>query len=176
MNLRAMSFPFCVLMLCITGRAFASVPPEYKELTRAEMRSLGFKFAIKRDNVSSSIDLRFPKHVLVERFRMIPHTTDIVVKNTAGQVLATATNWISGNDDRSLDTSYNHKVSDVTVTVTYACEKARKDGCYGATRLRILSVSSFIVSNPDAVNLLPKCRKVTSLVIDCTQYESAEHP
>ena len=125
MNLRAMLFPFFILTSLTTGKAFASVPPEYKELTRAEMKSLGFKFAIKRDNVSSSIDLRFPKHVLTERFAMVPHTTDIVVKNTADQVIATATNWDSGKDDMSLETSYNHKVSDVSVTLTYACERGR---------------------------------------------------
>lgn len=176
MNLRAMLFPLCILISLITGKAFALAPPESRELTRADMKSLGFKFAIKRDNATSSIDLRFPKQVLTERFAMVPHTTDIVVRNTAGQVIASTTNWISGNSDTSLETSYNHKVSDVSVTLTYACEKSRKTACHGASQLRIPSVSTFIAANPDAVNLRPICRKLTSLIVDCSQYESAEHP
>jgi hypothetical protein len=42
--------------------------------------------------------------------------------------------------------------------------------------LSIPSVSKFILANPDALNLRPKCQKVTEVIVDCTKYESEEHP
>lgn len=176
MNPCAMLSLLCVLMPFTTLSAFASVPPDYIEPTRAEMKTLGFKFAIQRRGSSSSIELRFPKHVRAKGFSLVPDTTQIVVKNSAGEVIATTTNWVSDNEFMSVETSYNHEVSDVSVSVTYACERRRKNDCYGASTFSIPSISKFIVANPDAVNLRPRCRNVTSILIDCTKYESDEHP
>jgi hypothetical protein len=172
----AILFLFCAHIPFATLSAFATAPPEYVEPTRAEMKSLGFKFAINRDNAGSSIDWRFPKHVRNKSFTLAPHSTTIVVTDLAGKVIARTTNWISDNPFMSLDTSYDHKVSDVSVAVTYACGRGSKKGCYGATTFSIPSVSKFILANPDAVNLRPKCRRVTDVIVDCTKYESEEHP
>jgi hypothetical protein len=163
-------------MLFTTLRALASVPPDHKEPTRAEMKVLGFKYKIQRDEVSSTIDLRFPKSVFTERFALVPHMTDVVVKNSAGEVIAKTTNWIADNEFMSIVTSYNHKISDLSVSITYACARRDDSGCYGATTFSIPSVSKFIDANPDLVNLRPKCRNVTSTIIDCTKYENTEYP
>lgn len=156
--------------------AFASVPPELKEPTRAELRDLGFKYKIQRDEVNSTIDLRFPEKVRFGRFALVPHTTDVVVKTPAGEVIARSSNWISDNRFRSIVTSYNHKISDLAVSVTYACATKAERGCYGATTISIPSSSKFINANPDLVNIRPKCRNVTSIVVDCTKYEHPEYP
>lgn len=168
---------FVFALFFITAlRVFASVPPDYKEPTRAEMRALGFKYRIQRDEVSSSIDLRFPKTVRGEQFEFVPHSTDVVVKNLAGEVIAHTTNWVAGNEFMSIETSYNHKVSDLSVSITYTCARRGENGCYGATRLSIPSVSKFIDANPDLVNLRPKCRNVSSIIVDCTKYDHDEYP
>lgn len=98
-----------------------------------------------------------------------------MIKNSAGEVIAGTIDSVAVNQFMALGTSYDHKVADVSVSVTYACINRSKSGCYGATTFSIPSVSKFIVANPDALNLQPKCRNVTSMIIDCTQYESAEH-
>jgi len=169
-------FLLFALVLITSSRAFASVPPEYKEPTRAEMKALGFKYKIQRDDASSSIDLRFPKSVRNQRFTLIPHSTEVIVKNLEGGVIARTTNWVKGNEFMSIVTSYEHKVSDLSVSVTYTCAKWGENGCYGATTLSIPSVSRFINANPDLVNLRPKCRNVTETVIDCTKYDHDEYP
>lgn len=178
MKICTMLFVFYVCMPLTIFSAFAGVPPEYVEPTRSEMKSLGFKFAITKDNVGSSLDWRYPKHVRNQHSSLGPSTTEVTVKNTAGKVIARITNSVSSTEFMALSTSFDHKVSDVSVSVTYACtNKSRsKNGCYGATTYSIPSVSKFIAANPDALNLRPKCRKVTEMVIDCTKYESAEHP
>jgi hypothetical protein len=156
--------------------ANASVPPEYKEPTRAEMKSLGFKYRILKDAAGSTIDWHFPKSVRGERFSLVPHSTTVIVRNLAGEEIARTTNWVAGNNFMSIETSYDHKVSDVSMSITYACASKGESGCYGATTLSIPSVSKFMDANPDLVNLRPKCRNITSLVIDCTKYESDEYP
>jgi len=176
MKSHSVSFLLCASILITTSSALANVPPEYAEPTRAQMKSLGFKFAINKNNAISSIDWHFPKHVLNREFSLVPDTTDIIVKDLSGNVIARATNGISGSPIMSVDTSYNHKVSDVSISVTYACGRSRKKGCYGATTFSIPSVSKFILANPDALNLRPKCQKVTDVIVDCTKYESEEHP
>jgi len=176
MKSHSVSFLLCAYILITTSSALANVPPEYAEPTRAQMKSLGFKFAINKNNAISSIDWHFPKHVLTREFSLVPDTTDIIVKDLSGNVIARATNGISGSPIMSVDTSYNHKVSDVSISVTYACGRSSKKGCYGATTLSIPSVSKFILANPDALNLRPKCQKVTEVIVDCTKYESEEHP
>jgi hypothetical protein len=170
------NFLFLALMLFNTSRAFASVPPDHKEPTRAEMRAMGFKYKIQKDDASSTIDLRFPKKVHSGRFALVPHITDVVVKNSAGEEIAKTTNWIADNELMSVVTSYDHKVSDLSVSITYACARRGNSGCYGATTVNIPSLSKFIDANPDLVNLRPKCRKVTSTINDCTKYENAEYP
>lgn len=67
MNLRAKLLLFCVLFPFTTS-ASAFVPPEYVEPTRAEMKSLDFKFSFKRDDAGSSIDWRYPKRVRNQHF------------------------------------------------------------------------------------------------------------
>ena len=176
MKSHAGSFLFCAHILFTTSSALANVPPEYVEPTRAQMKSLGLKFAIDRNNAISSIDWHFPKHVLNREFSLVPHTTNIIVKDLSGNVIARATNGISGSPIMSFDTSYNHKVTDVSISVTYACGRSSKKGCYGATTLSIPSVSKFILANPDALNLRPKCQKVTEMIVDCRKYQSDEHP
>lgn len=176
MKSHAVLFLFCAHILFTTSNALANVPPEYVEPTRAQMKSLGFKFAINRNNAVSSIAWHFPKHVRNREFSLVPHTTNIIVKDLSGTVIARTTNGISGSPIMSFDTSYNHNVSDVLISVTYACGRGSKKGCYGATTLSIPSVSKFILANPDALNLRPKCQKVTEMVVDCTKYESEEHP
>lgn len=156
--------------------ANASVPPEYKEPTRAEMKSLGFKYRILKDAAGSTIDWYFPKSVRGERFSLVPHSTTVIVRNLAGEEIARTTNWVAGNNFMSIETSYDHKVSDVSMSITYACASKGDSGCYGAKTLSIPSVSKFMYANPDLVNLRPKCRNITSLVIDCTKYESDEYP
>lgn len=79
--------------------ASASVPPEYKEPTRAEMKRLGFKYRMLKDEAGSSISWHFPKRVRGERFALVPHSTEVVVRNLSGTVIAT-TNWIAGSDFR----------------------------------------------------------------------------
>lgn len=155
-------------MLSITSRACASVPPDLREPSSAELKDLGFKFKIQRDEVNSSIDLRFPKNVRARGFHLVPHITDLVVRNRAGKEIARASNWVADNEFRSIVTSYDHKVSDLSVSVTYAC--ARKSGgqCSGAIRFSIPSVSKFIDANPDVLNMRPRCRNISSMVIDCT--------
>lgn len=170
------NFLFFALLLITTMNAFASVPPDYKEPTRVEMRALGFKYKIQKDEVSSSFDLRFPKSVRNERFTLVRHSTDVVVKNLAGEVIAKTINWVAGNEFMSIVTSYDHKISDLSVSITYTCARRGEKGCYGATTLSIPSVSKFIDANPDLVNLRPKCRNVTSTVVDCTKYDNAEYP
>lgn len=167
---------FFALVFIATLRAFASVPPDYKEPTRAEMRSLGFKYKIQRGGVKSSIDLRFPKSVRSERFALVPHSTDVVVRKLTGEVIAETTNWVAGNEYMSIVTSYDHTVSDLSVSITYTCAMRGKNGCYGATTLSIPSVSKFIDANPDLVNLRPRCRNVSSVVVDCTKYDNDEYP
>ncbi|SFG87195.1 hypothetical protein SAMN05518865_1213 [Duganella sp. CF458] len=156
--------------------AFASVPPDLKEPTRAELRELGFKYKIRKGEVNSTIDLHFPENVRAGQFALAPYITEIVVKDSAGEVIAESTNWISDNRFKTVVASYNHKVSDVAISITYACTKRGENGCYGATTISIPSVSKFINANPDLVNLRPKCRNVTSTVVDCTKYEHPEYP
>lgn len=157
-------------------RANATVPPEYKEPTRAEMKSLGFKYRLLKDAAGSTIDLHFPKSVRGERFALVPHSTTVIVRNLAGEEISRATNWVAGNNFMSILTSYDHKVSDVSLSITYACASKGYSGCYGATTLSIPSVSKFMDANPDLVNLRPKCRNITSMIIDCTKYENDEYP
>lgn len=45
-----------------------------------------------------------------------------------------------------------------------------------AMTLSIPSVSKFMGENPDLVNFRPKCRNITSMVVDCAKYESDEYP
>jgi len=160
MKSHSVSFLLCAYILITTSSALANVPPEYAEPTRAQMKSLGFKFAINKNNAISSIDWHFPKHVLTREFSLVPDTTDIIVKDLSGNVIARATNGISGSPIMSVDTSYNHKVSDVSISVTYACGRSSKKGCYGATTLSIPSVSKFILANPDALNYDRNVRKL----------------
>lgn len=167
--------PF-IFMLSSSLRATASVPPDYKEPTRAEMKSMGFKYRLMKDEAGSSIDWNFPKSVRGERFALVPHSTQVIVRNLAGEEIAKTDNWVAGNNFMSILTSYDHKISDVSLSITYACARKDTSGCYGATTLSIPSVSKFIDANPDLVNLRPKCRNVTSMIIDCTKYESDEYP
>lgn len=172
----------CVKLLVIlvilfsSLRANASVPPEYKEPTRAEMKSLGFKYRLLKGASGSTMNWHFPKSVRGERFALVPHSTTVIVRNLAGEEIARTTNWVAGNNFMSIETSYDHKVSDVSMSITYACASKGDSGCYGATTLSIPSVSKFMDANPDLVNLRPKCRNITSMVIDCTKYESDEYP
>jgi hypothetical protein len=166
---------FLVIFFCSLD-ANASVPPEYKELTRAEMKSLGFKYRLLKDAAGSTMDWHFPKSVRGDRFTLVPHSSRVIVRNLAGDEIGRTTNWVAGNNFMSIETSYDHKVSDVSLSITYTCPGKGESGCYGATTLGILSVSKFMDANPDLVNLRPKCRNITSLVIDCTKYESDEYP
>jgi hypothetical protein len=170
-----MLFLFCAHIPLTISSAFAGVPPEYVEPTRAHMKSLGFKFAINKNGSSSSIEWHFPKVVRNKLFALAPHSTNIVVTDRAGKVIARTTNRVS-DQSMALYTSYNHEVSDVSVAVSYTCGRSSEKECYGATTFIIPSVSKFIRANPDALNLRPKCQRVTDMVIDCTQYESEEHP
>ncbi|MGI4844327.1 MAG: hypothetical protein ACRYF7_13525 [Janthinobacterium lividum] len=140
------------------------------------MKSLGFKFAIERNDIASGIEWHFPRHVRNRFFKLSPHTTTILVKDLDGKLIARTENRVADSPFRSTSTSYDHHVADVSVTVTYACGKDSEKECYGATTYTIPSVSKFILANPDAVNLKPKCQKLTDLIIDCTKYESEEHP
>lgn len=140
------------------------------------MKSLGFKFAINRQADSSSIDWHFPKYIRNNSFSLTPHSTAVVVKDVAGNVIARTTNWISDNEIKILTSSFNHEISDISISVTYACGRSSKKGCYGATTFSIPSVSKYILANPDAVNLRPKCSRVTDMIVDCTKYDSEEHP
>jgi len=176
MNRCSKLFVLVAFMLFSTLRASASVPPEYKEPTRAEMKSLGFKYRILKDEAGSSISWYFPKSVRGERFALVPHSTEVVVRNLSGDEIATTTNWVAGNNFRLILTSYNHEISDVSLSITYACARNAGSGCFGATTLSIPSASKFMDENPDLVNLRPKCRNITSMVVDCTKYESDEYP
>lgn len=167
---------FFSIMFVGSLSANASVPPDYKEPTRAEMKNLGFKYRLLKDEAGSSLDLHFPKSMQVGRFTLFPNSTNVIVKNSAGEVIARTKNWVAGNEFMSILTSYNHKVSDIAVSVTYACARAVDSECYGATTFSIPSVSKFFDANPDIVNLRPKCRNLTSAISDCTKYESNEYP
>lgn len=170
------SFLFIVFMCIGSLQAIASAPPDHKEPSRAEMKSLGFKYRLLRDAGGSTIDLHFPKSVPGERFTLVPHSTAVVVKNSAGEVIARTINWVADNEFLSVLTSYDHKISDLSVSITYVCPRKGSKGCYGATTYSIPSVSAFIDANPDIVNLRPKCRNITSIIVDCTKYESDEYP
>ena len=176
MDKYAKFFLLFVFVLFSSMRANASTPPEYKEPTRAEMKSLGFKYRLLKDEAGSSIDWHFPKSIRGERFALVPHSTSIVVKNLAGEKIATSTNWVEGNNFMSILTSYDHKVANVSLSITYTCARKNGSGCYGATTLSIPSVSKFMDANPDLVNLRPKCRNITGMIIDCTKYENDEYP
>lgn len=166
-------FVLFLLTLAVTLPALATAPPPNEvELTRAEMQSKQFSFKIRKNGTSTSIDLRFPGRLLAKEFRLVPHSTSVVIRNKAGNDIARTDNWVANNEVLSIDTSYNHVMSDASVAVTYVCAKASNDGCYGATIFRISSVSKFIEANPDAVNLPLKCKKVPGSAIemfDCTQ-------
>lgn len=167
---------FFALALLSASRAIASVPPDYKEPARAEMKKLGFKYRLSKNATGSSIDLHFPKSVRTGRFTLVPHSTDVIVNDLAGVEISRSTNWVADSDFRSVLSSYNHKVADVSVSVTYACGKTGDSECYGAATFSIPSVSKFIDANPDIVNLRPICRNITRLIIDCTKYASDEYP
>lgn len=149
-------------------RAMATAPPEYVELTRAEMARLGFKFKLHRIEKTSWIELNFPKRLRARQFWLVPHLSTIVAKAATGEEIATTTNFVEGNEIGSVDASYNHLVSNLQVSVTYTCARRRKNRCYGASTYSISSVSALIDENADAVNLPAKCRQVSSNVFDCT--------
>ena len=62
------------------------------------------------------------------------------------------------------------------MSITYACAREAGSGCFVAMTLSIPSVSKFMGENPDLVNFRPKCRNITSMVVDCAKYESDEYP
>lgn len=174
---QAIIFPlFSALLFFSTFGALASVPPDYREPTIAQMINLGFKFRIRRDAEDTSFELHFPKILRTDRFTLVPQMTDVIVKSIAGEAIAKTTNWVAQNKFMLVDMSYRQKESDLSVSVTYTCPANGYKGCYGATILSIPSVSEFINKNPDLVNVRPKCRKVSNSIIDCTKYGRPEYP
>lgn len=166
-------FVFFSLMLAVTLPALATpAPPTQVELTRAEMQNKQFTFKIRKDGARTSINLHFPGRLLAKEFRLVPHSTSVLIRNKAGDDIAMTDNWVANNEVLSIDTSYNHLTADASVAITYVCAKAGNDGCYGATIFRMSSISKFIEANPDAVNLPLTCKKVPGTAIemfDCTQ-------
>jgi hypothetical protein len=158
------------LLFFCAPRTWATVPPDYVELTRAEMQSRQFAFKIHRYDAMSSIELNFPKQALGRDFWLVPYSTYIVVKTKAGEVIASTHNRVENNEVLLIDASYNHLISDVSVSITYGC--ARTSGCHGATTFAIPSISKLIEANPDALNLPLHCREVPGSVVkmyDCTE-------
>jgi hypothetical protein len=153
-----------VFALFSMSRALATVPPDYFELTSTELTNRKFKFDIQRIDTQSSIDLDFPEQVFVNGFWLVPSSTYVVVKNKDGKVIAWTINYIKGSAPKSIVTSYDHDVSDVSVSVTYKCEHAT--GCFGAATFGISSISKFIEANPDADGLQPKCHKFTGEMVE----------
>lgn len=144
--------------------ALATIPPSYFELTSAELTNWKFKFDIQRIDTQSAIDLNFPEQVFVNGFWLVPSSTYVVVKNESERVIAWTINYVKGNTPKSIVTSYDHHVSDVSVSVTYKCGHAT--GCFGAATFGISSISKFIEANPDADGLQPKCHKVTGQMVE----------
>ena len=152
--------------------ALAMIPPYYVELTSAELRNRKFKFDIQRIDTQSSIDLHFPEKVFVNGFWLVPSSTYVVVKNESGKVIAWTITYIKGNTPKSIVASYDHHVSDVSVSVAYKCEHAA--GCFGAATFGISSISKFIEVNPDADGLQPKCHKVTGQMVEIVNCKELE--
>lgn len=167
---------FSIFAALVTPRAEAMVPPEYVELTRDEMSSLGFKFTLRRGETGSSIDLQFPKQLRVNRFGLVPHSTTLVVRDANGNEIARALNWVAENEFRSIMSSYREAETDLTIAVTYACPRKAKNGCYGAKTFEIPSVSRFFDSNPNYVNLPQICKMVSANVYDCTEQAQPSAP
>ena len=165
---------FLFLALIILGTAKATSPPPLQvELTSAEMKSRKIAFKIHRYQ-QSSIELRLPKQLLVKNFWLVPHITYVLVKNKAGGIIASTTNWVASNEDLFITSSYDHAKTDLSVSITYRCPETGSSGCYGAATFTMPSVSKFFDANPDAVNLPLKCRKVPGAPLemyDCTESE-----
>jgi hypothetical protein len=159
-------------MFFCTSVAWATVPPDYVELTRAEMQGRQFTFKIHMYDAWSTIELQFPKRSRGREFWLVPYSTYIVVKAKAGEVIASTPNHVENNEVLSIGASYNHLISDVSVSITYGCARADTNECYGATTFAIPSVSKFIDANPDALNLPIHCQKVPGSaieILDCTK-------
>jgi hypothetical protein len=152
------------LLLFSISKAFATTPPDYLELTSAEINNRKFKFDIRKIDTRSSIELNFPKQVFVNGFWLAPDSTYVKIKNKAGKEIGWTINYIKGSAAHSIITSYNHDVSDLSVSITYRCE--HPSGCFGSATFGISSISSFIEANPDADGLQPKCHQITGQMIE----------
>lgn len=153
------------------SKAFANVPPEYVELTSAEMKSRGFTFKIDRYNDHASIELKFPSQLRGREAWLVPLYTYVVIKNKSGEVIASTTNWVVKNDTLTIVSSYNTALSDLSIAIDYGCPITGSPGFGCGTTFRIASVSKFFDENPDAINLPLKCRKVPGYkleILDCT--------
>jgi hypothetical protein len=163
---------FLFLALVVFGTAKAiPPPPDRVELTSAEMKGRNIAFKIHRYR-ESSIELRFPKRLLVKDSWLVPYYTYLVVKNKAGDTIASTTNQVLDNENPSISGAYDHAISDLSVSITYGCPQAGSSSCHGATTFAMSSVSRFFDANADAVNLPLKCRKVADAPLDmddCTE-------
>jgi len=163
---------FLLLALMVFGMAKALPPPlDQVELTSAEMKSRKIAFKIHRYQ-ESSIELRLPKRLRVKDSWLVPYSTYLVVKNKAGDMIASTTNQVLDNENPSFSGVYDHAVSDLSVSITYGCPQTDRGSCHGATRFVMSSVSRFFDANPDAVNVPLKCRKVVDAPLDmydCTE-------
>lgn len=144
--------------------AWATSPPNYVELTSAELANRKFKFDIQRIDTRSSIELNFPGKAYINGFWLVPSSTYVVVKNKDGKVIAWTINYVKASTPMSIMTSYDHDISDMSVSITYKCE--HPTGCFGAATFGISSISKFIEANPHADGLQPKCHKFRGQMVE----------
>jgi hypothetical protein len=157
-----------------TPEVLATVPSDYVELTSAAMKSRGFTFEINKDNDHAWIDLKFPGKIFSKDEMLVPLYTYVVVKDMAGDMIASTTNWVVKNDTLNIVSSYNPRLSDMSISINYGCPITGSVQFRCGTVFRISSVSKFFDENPDALNLPLKlmCTKVqgsTVEVFDCTE-------
>ncbi len=165
-------FLFLALLQFLSLTALATVPPAYVELTKAEMKKMGFTVTMNKHDDTSWIELKFPEQMQMRGFWLVPQSTNVVIKHKDGDVMASTTNWIAKNDVRTIVSSYQHTHADSSVSIVYGCPKTGADGCYGAATLRISSVSTFFEENPESVDLPLNCVSVPNAgleIRDCTQ-------
>ena len=144
-----------LLLITLASTAVAlSPPPDYEELTLEEMATLSFDYEATKTEELTYFQLRFPK-TLQRIHKLAPHVAEVVLKTADGQVVSRSKMWINGNEYRAIDSSYDHRSFDLSVSVTYACPTETLSDCHGATELGISSVSG-LISASGAAGLPPQ--------------------
>lgn len=129
----ALALPLSLLSLNIHA---VPPPPGYVELTRQEMRRLGFEYQVRKEKNVSFIELRYPEQITESRK---PHSARIVVRDLKGALISDSTQWLGAcQTNRIVESRYDHGKVDVSISVTFSI------GSNQATAFGIQSVSRFV--------------------------------